>query len=178
MRAVIIIGFLAGIGSVAALAYTTPFLEQERVHAETRVVPNGGRLEKFEIRGESDLLSSTPGVLGEMPLFPNSAAWYPERAPFVGDTQIYRLRNENAVVVGTAILREEAESVEWILHLPARGTLVLKGEGTALAGAGQIQRGLREFSNLNGVWDARRDEDGTWRFDTIVARPSNEEDAA
>ncbi|MEL7309971.1 MAG: hypothetical protein AAFN07_00545 [Pseudomonadota bacterium] len=183
MRAVIIIGFLTGIGSVAALAYTTPFLVQERIHAETRVVPNGGRLEKFEIRGESDLLSSTPGVLGETQLYPSSATWYPERAPFAGDAQIYRLRNENSVVIGTAILRQEAESVEWILHLPARGTMVLKGAGTALAGTGEMQLGLREFASLNGVWDARLDEDGIWRFETIVARPdpasvsADEEDA-
>ncbi|MEM8538897.1 MAG: hypothetical protein AAGF56_13680, partial [Pseudomonadota bacterium] len=78
MRALIIIGFLAGIGSVAAVAYTTPFLEQQRIHSETRVVPNGGRLEKFEIRVEQDLLSNTPGLLSESTLFPASANWFPE----------------------------------------------------------------------------------------------------
>ena len=160
MRALIIIGFLAGIGSVAAVAYTTPFLEQQRIHSETRVVPNGGRLEKFEIRVEQDLLSNTPGLLSESTLFPASANWFPERAPFGGDVQVFRLRNVNNQVVGTGIRHREADLIEWVLHLPARGTMV-----------------LREFENLDGIWEARMDEDGVMRFETVVRTAEYDEEA-
>lgn len=177
LRALIIIGFLAGIGSVAAVAYTTPFLEQQRIHSETRVVPNGGRLEKFEIRVEQDLLSNTPGLLSESTLFPASANWFPERAPFGGDVQVFRLRNVNSQVVGTGIRHREAELIEWVLHLPARGTMVLQGTNGESLESGVLALGLREFENLDGIWEARMDEDGVMRFDTVVRAAEYDEEA-
>lgn len=176
MRALIILGFLTGIGSVAALAYSTPFLEHERVSSQTRVVTNGGRQERFEIRVNQDLLSRLPGSASAVESVPQFAPWAPELAPFTGDAEVYRLRNESGVVIGTAIRKRESSDVEWVLHLPARGTMVLTGLGVELAETGEMALGIGEFSDLYGIWDARLDEDRVWRFDTVVRNRAFEEE--
>ncbi|MEL7296033.1 MAG: hypothetical protein AAGJ86_00150, partial [Pseudomonadota bacterium] len=96
MRLTILIGFLGGLIGSLTLAYMAPFLEQSRVRGLTEVVTNGGRLERFEIHLDDDILMQAPGTQSEAVTIPASAEWFPELAPFAGLAAVYRLRNENS----------------------------------------------------------------------------------
>ncbi len=171
MKNAFLFGLIAGLLAVFGLAYAAPFLSQERVRSETRVENNGGRLELFQIDLTRDTLVQAPGTDSDAPLVPGEVSWFSDLAPFSGLAAVYRLRNENGVVVGTASrVRGLAnnDDVEWVLHFPARGTLVLSGVSIDRAEAGEIRAGLREFRRLAGDWQAQLDEDNVWRFRTSV----------
>ena len=180
MRLVIILGFLAGLASVAGLAFTAPFLAQERVHAETRVQNNGGRFERFEIRLPDDRLNVLPAADSAVELWPSSTNWYADLAPFNQSASVFRVRNENGEVIGTGVrvrgVNRDSD-VEWVLHVPARGTLVLQGESAEVAELGDIALGTGEFSELGGTWEARLDADDVWRIDTVVLAAVREDAA-
>lgn len=171
MKNAFIFGLVAGLAATFGLAFAAPFLAQERVRSETRVENNGGRLEFFEIDFSKDTLVQAPGVESEAPLVPGEVSWFADLAPFTGLAAVYRLRNESGVVIGTASrvrgLRAD-EDVEWVLHIPPRGTLILSGISIDSAEAGEIRAGLGEFGELAGDWQAQLDEDSVWRFRTSV----------
>ncbi|MEO0575885.1 MAG: hypothetical protein AAF004_10510 [Pseudomonadota bacterium] len=180
MRSTFFLGIIAGVVATLALAWFAPFLNQERVRSITDVQNNGGRVERFEIRLPDDLLSSVPGI--DRPdgvVVPASAEWYPELAPFYVHADVYRLRNEQGVVVGIASrVRgvQTRDDVEWVLDLPARGTLAMNGLSADIAEVGTIVSGTREFTELGGSWEARLDEDNVWRIDTVVQRLVGEDE--
>lgn len=180
VRSTFIFGIVAGVASAVALAWFAPFVHQERVRSQTQVQTNGGRLERFEIRMATDILTSVPGAdnADDGPL-PATADWYPELAPFSGQASVYRVRNESGVVIGMASrIRgvQASDDVEWVINLPARGTLALSGISVDVAEVGSVVSGTREFSDLTGTWEARLDEDNIWRMDTVVRmRPGDDE---
>ncbi|MEO0345267.1 MAG: hypothetical protein AAF229_03320 [Pseudomonadota bacterium] len=175
MRTSIIIGFLAGIASALALAYTAPFLPHDRVRSETEVRNNGGRFEQFEVAGSADVLALLPaGGDAQTEAVPSGARWYPDLAPFSGEAAVYRLRNASGVVIGVASRVKGVESpddVQWVLHIPARGTIALKGAGIGDAEIGSVVAGEREFSGLVGEWQATAKPNGGWRIETLVIVP-------
>ena len=59
----------------------------------------------------------------------------------------------------------------------ARGTMVLQGTNGEALESGVLARGLREFENLDGIWEARMDEDGVMRFETVVRTAEYDEEA-
>ncbi|MEL6868953.1 MAG: hypothetical protein AAFO81_04045 [Pseudomonadota bacterium] len=182
MRAIFFLSIIAGAAAAAALAWFAPFLEQERTRAQTMVQTNGGRMEQFEIRLATDVLSSLPGI--DRPddgFVPASADWYPELAPFRGVAEMFRLRNAQGVAIGIASRVRgltSTDDVEWILHLPARGTLALRGLSADVAEVGDIVTGTREFSALYGTWQARLDEDNVWRIESVVKARTDEVEGA
>ncbi|MFK8052607.1 MAG: hypothetical protein AB8F65_06505 [Woeseiaceae bacterium] len=179
MRFTIIVGFLLGLVGSLALAYTAPFLQQERVRGITEVMTNGGRLERFEIHLDDDILMQAPGTASLAETIPGTADWYPELAPFAGLAAVYRLRNERAEVIGIAsrvrgIASEE--QVEWVLYLPARGMMGLDGASVDTVELGDIIVVDREFAGLVGEWKAYIDEDNIWRFETRLRTPDDEDE--
>ena len=171
MRNAFITGLIAGIAGMLAAAYVAPFLSQDRIRGETRVQTNGGRLEVFEVRTAADALLQAPGLQGDLEILPNDTAWYPELAPFIGDASVYRLRNESGRVIGVASrvrAMRGSDDVEWILHIPARGTLALTGVSVDNAEVGELRVGTEEFVELSGDWQAELDANGTWRISTSV----------
>lgn len=180
MRNAFITGLIAGVAGVVLVAYVAPFLEQDRIRAETRVQTNGGRLEVFKVRTDADALLQAPGLQSDIDVLPNDTAWYPELAPFIGDASVYRLRNESGLVIGVAS-RVRAmrgnDDVEWILHIPARGTLALTGVSVDDAEVGELRLGTEEFVDLNGEWQAQLDADGVWTINTSVRARTEDDDA-
>jgi hypothetical protein len=175
VRLSIIFGFFAGIIGTLALAYTAPFLPYERVRSETEVRTNGGRLERFIVSGPVDVLSLLPADGGDATVTPAGARWYPDLAPFSVEAGVYRLRNESGTVVGIASRVRGVQSpddVEWLLHVPARGTIALTGASVGAAEIGEVTAGEREFDGLVGEWQALADENGGWRIETLVMTPA------
>lgn len=172
MKASFFFGILAGIAAVVWLGWSAPFVAQQRVSSETRVQNNGGRLERFEIRLRDDQISVVPGRdAAPSGTTPAQLSWVQSVAPFSQSASVYRLRNESGTVVGMASRVRgvtTAEQVEWVLHIPQRGSLVLTGLSADIAETGEITGGLREFATLDGTWDARLDADDVWRIDTLV----------
>lgn len=172
MRTSIIIGFFAGIVGALAMAWAAPFLPHERVRSETEVRTNGGRFEQFEVAGRADVLSWLPaGGAAADSAVPAGARWYPDLAPFSGEAAVYRLRNASGAVIGIASRVKGVESpddVQWVLHIPARGTLALKGAGIGNAEIGSVIAGEREFAGLVGEWQATANDSGGWRIETLV----------
>ena len=155
MKTTFIIGLLAGFGAVMALAYEAPFLEQERVRSITATQQNGGRLERFTVDLERDLLMQAPGTESAAVTVPEGADWFPELAPFAGTAAVYRLRNSDgdAIGIGSRVRGMLSdEQVEWVLYLPARGALVLEGASIETAEVGGVVTGDREFAGLTGEW--------------------------
>lgn len=171
MKISFFIGIIAGIGTTLWLAFSAPFVAQDRVRSETRVRTNGGRLESFSVRLADDVVATLPGSLNvDTPVAPAEARWLAELAPFAGVANVYRLRNESGTVIGLAsrvrgVVTED--DVEWVLHVPARGTLMLRGVSVDIADLGEISGGMREFAALAGNWEAQLDGE-TWRIDTVT----------
>ena len=59
----------------------------------------------------------------------------------------------------------------------ARGTMVLQGTNGEALESGVLALGLREIENLDGIWEARMDEDGVMRFETVVRTAEYDEEA-
>ncbi|NNC77518.1 MAG: hypothetical protein HKN77_06095 [Woeseiaceae bacterium] len=83
---------------------------------------------------------------------------WPDADIFNGSrTEIYKLRNSRNAVVGIASrIAASNNSIgnvfEWVLHLPARGSMyVTLDAGTGSGGRkGQLRAGTREFAGLAG----------------------------
>lgn len=179
VRLTILLGFLAGLAGSLAFAYAAPFLEQQRVRGITEVVPNGGRLERFEIHLDDDILMQAPGSESTAETIPANADWFSELAPFAGLAAVYRLRNERAEVVGIASrvrAISSEEQVEWLLYFPARGMIALDGASVDTAEVGDVVATDREFAGLVGDWKAYVDEENIWRFETVLRTPSPQDE--
>ncbi len=86
---------------------------------------------------------------------------------------MFKIRNARDAVVGVAVRAAarhgEENVVDWLLHLPARGTLFVSMDPEPRDGgvrSGEITAGTREFASLRGALAER------W-----VANVSDEEDA-
>lgn len=87
--------------------------------------------------------------------------------------EIFKVRNERDTVVGVAartVAKDEgAEVIDWVIHLPARGSLFINMEPQPREGGhriGQLRAGTQEFKSLSGSATER------WQPDT-----SGDEDA-
>ena len=104
---------------------------------------------------------------------PENVMW-PEDELLAGvATELYKIRNASRTVVGiaarTVSSEEGATVIDWVIHLPARGSLyVSMDDAVAEEGyrIGGIRTGSREFSQLQGAV-----------FERWIANTSDEEDA-
>ena len=93
------------------------------------------------------------GVTGSIGSTPSALEW-PEH-DFLANmqTELFKVRNENAVVIGVAS-RMSGSSVEWVVHLPARGSMFMTMAANPSADGyrkGKLRAGTREFLTLNGT---------------------------
>ena len=109
---------------------------------------------------------------GSTTSLPEGLAW-PDEAVFSGlSTEAFKLRNERDTVIGVAartVARDGDGVIEWLVHLPARGSMFFSMTPQADADgarSGDLLSGTREFSTLSGGLSER------WVADT-----SGEEDA-
>ncbi len=150
-------GIVLGIVMAAMFAYFFPVVDQYRENSLISVHANGGNSESFHIRLPDDRIVA--GVSGKQRSTPPGLEW-PE-LDFLQNiqTELFKIRNENGVVVGAASrLSGQSEQhgpfVEWALHLPARGTMYVSMDVNPSPDGyreGTLRAGTREFLTLNGV---------------------------
>lgn len=150
-----LIGIVLGVAVAAGLLYTLPAVDQVREASIMSVAPNGGTSERFHINIPRDRLAV--GAQSDAGPVPPGLEWPTE--PLFSDlrSEIFKIRDANDVVVGvaarTVTWHGDEDVVDWLLHLPARGSLFLsldplpRDDG---ARVGKVVSGTREFGNLRG----------------------------
>lgn len=169
MLKTLIFGFLLGIVGTVAAAYYVPVVDQYREASVISVTPNGGNTESFRINIPTDRIMV--GAPRQAEPLPPGLQW-PADELFDGvRVELFKLRNTEDAVVGVAsrMVAESdaiADSVEWVLHLPARGTFyvtmpVQPADGVRRVGT--LRAGTREFGPMQGNvserWVANTDND-------------------
>lgn len=151
------LGIVLGIVAAAALVYSYPAVDQHREPSLISVLPNGGNSESFHIRLPGDRIMA--GVTGSTGSTPSALEW-PEH-DFLANmqTELFKVRNENGVVIGVASRMSGSSErhgsfVEWVVHLPARGSMFVTMAANPSADGyrkGKLRAGTREFLTLNGT---------------------------
>lgn len=171
-----------GIAAAAALVYIYPVVDQHREPSLITVRPNGGNSESFHIRLPGDRIMA--GVTGSTELTPLALEW-PEH-DFLANmqTELFKVRNENGVVIGAASRMSGSSEqhglfVEWVVHLPARGSMFMTMAAKPSADGyreGKLRAGTREFLTLNGTIIERfvneaddSDSDNVGRIELVTA---------
>lgn len=153
----LIAGFVLGVLGAGAAARYVPVVDLPREQSQISVLPNGGNVEVFHINLPRDRI--LVGISGDEHSIPAELEW-PGR-DVLGDLQaeLFKLRNRDNVVVGVASriasLDEPSGSfVEWVFHLPARGTAYAELEVLPSANGyreGVMTAGTRDFATLSGA---------------------------
>lgn len=164
-------GILLGIVAAVGVLYTVPVVDQYREVSIVSVAPNGGNIESFHINIPVDRVMV--GAPGETSGLPAGLKWPNDEALANVSAEFFKIRNARNAVIGvaarTVAKEDEADFIDWIIHLPARGSLFVGMESQPLEGGqrvGQLRAGSEEFDNLTGSLTER------WVSDT-----SGEEDA-
>jgi len=151
------LGIVLGIAMAAALVYFFPVVNQHRESSLISVHPNGGNSESFHIRLPDDRIMA--GVPGLSTSTPPGLRWPELDILATIQTELFKVRNENGVVVGAASRmsgksEQHGSFVEWVVHLPARGTMYVSMAPNPSPDGyreGSLRAGTREFLTLNGV---------------------------
>ena len=166
-----LIGILLGIAAAAGTLYSLPVVDQHRERSLVTVVPNGGNRESFHVSIPMDRIMV--GTAGEKAGLPAGLEW-PQDGVLAGvSAELFKIRNARDVVIGvaarTVAQEEESDVIDWVMHLPARGTLFVNMAPDSQEGGhriGRLRTGSNEFARLTGFVTER------WVADT-----SGEEDA-
>lgn len=163
-----IVGIFLGAIAAAGALYAIPAVDQYREMSIITVTANGGNSESFHINMPMDrVMTGSPGETAGLPI---GLKWPTDPVLANVSSEIFKIRNARDAVVGVAartVAREEnADVIDWVIHLPARGSLFInmdpvpKEDGRRV---GQVLSGSREFQPLNGFVEER------WVSDTSGA---------
>lgn len=149
-------GNLLGIVLAALLLYLVPAVDQHREASIISVQANGGHTETFHMNLPEDRIVF--GVPGSNTPVPPGLDWPDDRRLANSQTEVFKIRNRDDVVVGVAsriagTVPGSGRVVEWTLHLPARGSVYASLSPSADGGGGRTGRmlaGTREFANMGG----------------------------
>jgi len=148
-------GVILGLIAAGATAHFLPVYDLHRESSIVTVRPNGGNAEMFQIRLPGDHLLA--GGRGRTDAVPEGLAW-PDRIDS-STLDLFKIRNANDRVVGIAsrvqaAVPQTSEVIEWMLHLPARGSMYVSmaaNTGAVDDRTGLIIKGTREFANRRGT---------------------------
>ena len=152
----LIAGILLGIVGAGAALYYIPAVNQDREQSLIVVHPNHGNTETFHVNIPMDRIMV--GVPGQAEPLPLGLEW-PRDEQFANTrAEIFKIRNSKDAVVGVASRvagSDEVigETVEWVMHLPARGSAYIRMEPAPREGGfrlGDLATGTREFAPLTG----------------------------
>lgn len=151
------LGILLGIAAAAAFVYLYPLVDLHRESSLIAVHANGGNSESFHIRLPGDRIMA--GVPGLPESTPPGLEWPDHDFLANIQTELFKVRNENGIVVGAASRMAGSSEqhglfVEWAVHLPARGSMFLTMASSPSADGfreGSLRAGTREFLNLHGT---------------------------
>ncbi len=154
------IGILLGLVVAAGALYAFPAVDQTRETSIVRVAPNGGNVEAFHINIPMDRIMI--GAPDQPNPVPPGLDW-PTDAALTGiRTELFKIRNSRDAVVGVAVRNaasgQNSDVIDWVLHLPARGSVFINMEPAVREGGiriGRFRTGSREFAPLNGYMTER-----------------------
>ena len=170
-----ITGIVLGIAGVIAALYLLPVVDQHREVSVISVAPNGGNLETFQVNIPMDrIIVGTDDGAGSTP----AGLEWPGDAIFAGTrAEVYKIRNSRNAVIGVATRLAASNSaigdvIEWVVHLPARGSIYMTIDAQAVRGqrVGQLRAGTREFEGLSGTVSERWVADTSDADDAIAGR--------
>ena len=149
------IGILLGIAAAAGTLYAVPAVDQHREVSIVSVAPNGGNLETFHIDIPVDrVMVGRPGQVTGLPV---GMDWPDDEILANFSAEIFKVRNAQNTVIGvatrTVAKEEDADVIDWVIHLPARGSLFFNMEPAPIEGGhriGRLRVGSREFESLTG----------------------------
>ena len=146
-------GILLGLAAAAGALYAIPVVDQHREVSIISVSPNGGNTESFHVNVPMDRVMAGGGTSG----LPVGLRWPDDPVLDNVSTELFKVRNARDTVVGvaarTVAKEEDAEVIDWVIHLPARGSLFVNMEALPLEGGhrmGKIRKGSQEFEPLMG----------------------------
>lgn len=153
-------GLILGIAGVIGVLYAVPVVNQHRETSIIAVRPNGGNSERFHIGVPMDRI--VVGAQGNTQPVPPGLEW-PDLPLFEGmNAELFKIRNERDAVVGLAarVAADDSEGnfIEWVLHLPARGSAYVTMSAEPLEGGyrvGAMRHGTREYATLTGTMTER-----------------------
>jgi len=164
------IGILIGLAAAAGALYGYS-VDQVRETSIVEVVPNSGNRESFHINVPMDRIMI--GASGQSGGLPAGLDWPTDEILANVRTEMFKIRNARDTVVGVAVRAVakygDDDNIDWVLHLPARGSVMVNMEAKPREGGyrlGEIRAGSREFAPLHGNMTER------W-----VANTSDDEDA-
>jgi len=132
-----------------------PTVDHVRENSMITVIPNVGNTEVFHANVPMDrIMIGAPRQ--DSPL-PAGLDWPDDERLSGIRAELFKFRNANDTVVGVASRiagsNENDDIVEWVLHLPARGSVYVTMQPLADAGGyrtGELRAGTDEFSDLLG----------------------------
>ncbi|MDH3417316.1 MAG: hypothetical protein OEM64_13485, partial [Gammaproteobacteria bacterium] len=102
------------------------------------------------------------GAAGQNPALPQGMIWPADDVLKDVRAELFKIRNARDTVVGVAsrtVTRDgSGEVIDWVLHLPARGSMFVNMRPEALKGGfrrGELRAGSREFARLGGLMSER-----------------------
>jgi hypothetical protein len=150
-----LIGVLLGIVMAAGALYTIPVVDQFREVSIVSVAPNGGNSESFHINIPADRVMV--GATGKESGVPMGMMWPKDEIFENISTEIFKVRNVRDAVIGVASRTVAKDGntgyTDWIIHLPARGSLFINMESQPKNGGpriGRLRAGSQEFDDLAG----------------------------
>jgi hypothetical protein len=152
----LIAGILLGVAGAGAVLHYVPIVNQSREPSMIVVHPNHGNTEAFHVNVPTDRIMV--GVPGQQEPLPVGLQWPDEEKFSDSRAELFKIRNGKDVVVGIASRIAASDEVsgdivEWVLHLPARGSAYVlmeaepREEGFRM---GNLKAGTREFGPLTG----------------------------
>lgn len=149
-----IFGIVLGVAAAAATLYAYPAVDQHREASIVSVAANGSNVEAFHINIPMDRI--LVGAAGQAQPLPEGLIWPNDEIFRDIRAELFKIRNARDVVVGVAsrtAANESSAVIDWVLHLPARGSMFVSMQPEALQGGfreGSLRAGSREFSSLQG----------------------------
>lgn len=149
------LGIILSIGASVAVLHYMPAVNHVRENSMITVIPNVGNTEVFHANVPMDrIMIGAPRQ--DSPL-PAGLDWPDDERLSGIRAELFKIRNANDTVVGVASRiagsDENDDIVEWVLHLPARGSVYVTMQPSADAGGyrtGELRTGTNEFSDLLG----------------------------
>jgi hypothetical protein len=152
-----IFGLVLGFAGAGAYLYLVPVVDQHRVPSHVSVQTNGGNLEVFRIALPGDRIMT--GESGSTSMVPSGLAWPESPALAHFAAELFKIRDIENIVVGVGSRMANSAGpdeafVQWVLYLPARGTMFIAMERALQAGqprSGVLSAGTLEFASLHGT---------------------------
>lgn len=157
MIKIIIFGVFLGILGTGALAWYVPVVDLHRERSHISVLPNGGNAEIYHINLPQDrILVGLPDGTATLPA---DLDWPGEKHLQGLQAELFKVRDRNDAVIGVAsrlstVAETSGEFIEWVLHLPARGSIYVDMGVTPAADGyreGAVRVGTRDFEVLTGA---------------------------